>query len=252
MVHASNSWAWDLGVSDSEKEEFIIHLDKDGRKYYNAYYEWCEQLADAFTALKEAGVTVIYRPFVEMTNSSSDFWVQYCNTEAEYAAFKRVWRQTYDYMVKERGLYNVIWCLAPQFDGDMKEVYDNFYPGDEYVDVIGLTLYSYGTDSRTGSLEARLKNVTNADYIFSLGKPVGFSEIGVCYYNWDIGYTFSEENKYGDFENLIVKLKEAFAGKISFCSLWASTAGPFNPQNRNPEKFIQDEFFIGLDELMNS
>lgn len=246
MVHASNAWAWDLGATDAEKDEFMLHLDATNpdrnMTYYLAYRQWCEQLADALEELKDAGVTVIYRPFVEMTNSTTYFWVQYCNTPEEYAAFKRVWQQTYDYMVNTRGLTNLLWCFAPQFGGNPETIIENFYPGGEYVDIIGPTLYSTGTSIQR-SIEWMEQQGWDLNYYSTLGKPVGFSELGVQY--------DSTNDTAGDFMFLLSYLKEKFAGNISFCSLWASTAGPFNEQNLNAAEFIRDGFFVGLSEMLN-
>ena len=77
--------------------------------------------------LKDANIPVIWRPLHEA--SGGWFW---WGTDA--ASFKKLWIMVYDYF-KAEGLDNLIWVWTSQI-GD-----NDWYPGDEYVDVIGCDIY---------------------------------------------------------------------------------------------------------------
>ena len=49
--------------------------------------------------------------------------------------FKRLWRFTYDYLVKEQELNNLIWVWTAQTDDHA------WYPGDDVVDIVGRDCY---------------------------------------------------------------------------------------------------------------
>ncbi len=97
--------------------------------------------------LGERGVTVLWRPLHEA--NSGAFW--YCGRahgepglnwmDGEY--LKRLWRYIYNLYVNEMGLTNLIWVYAPNNHGTWSGVCDvnYYYPGDEYVDMVGIDWY---------------------------------------------------------------------------------------------------------------
>lgn len=266
MVFIQNNWAnqsiinkyGSLENYDAlDAKEFIVNFDAayTGEKIdgvYETYLSYREQWADAFQELKDAGVTVIFRPFVEMTNSLHRDC--YTNTEQGYQSFKNVWIQLHDYMENERGLDNIIWCFAPQAAGGAENGM-KFYPGYSYVDIIGMTLYSKGNEENSYNIKNELARWDYSGY-YNLEKPVGFSELGVApQYASSTDKTVTER---GDFSTLLYHLKNTvdkggnkFADKISFASLWTEEYGLFSDTNDGIEAFINDDFFIDLQELEN-
>lgn len=263
MVFVSNNWANDFiiakyGTLDAydalNKKQFIVNFDRDYSGLdkidgvYEVYLSYRAQWADALKELKDAGVTVIFRPFVEMTNPLHRDC--YTNTAQGYESFKNVWIQLHDYMENERGLDNIIWCFAPQAAGGSANGM-KFYPGDSFVDIIGLTLYSKGNEDNSLNIRNELARWDYSGY-YNLGKPVGFSELGVTSQVSSTDNTITEQ---GDFSTLLYHLKNTadiggnkFADHISFCSLWTEECGLFG-DNIGCEDFINDDFFIDLQEL---
>ncbi|MGN0493577.1 MAG: glycosyl hydrolase [Acutalibacteraceae bacterium] len=265
MVFVQNNWANDIisatyssldNYDALTEKQFIVNFDADytGEKIagvYETYLYYRSQWADAFEELKDAGVTVIFRPFVEMTNKLHRDC--YTNTAQGYKSFKNVWIQLHDYMEKERGLDNIIWCFAPQAGGGWSNQYGsggrNFYPGNDYVDIIGLTLYSNGDETYKYNFKNDIVNYSFQGY-YDTGKPVGFSELGVSPVTVD-GVTQS-----GDFKALLdnilntpLKDGKTFAGNISFASVWTEDYGLFGSNNVGQSYFINNDFFIDLQEL---
>ncbi len=65
------------------------------------------------------------------------------------AQFVAVWRHIHDLFVRE-GATNVIWVWSPNMASVHSPYFKPFYPGDAYVDWVGLDGYNDGTDLRAG------------------------------------------------------------------------------------------------------
>ncbi len=129
-----------------------------GTSEYNALIAGMDKGAAALKELQEADVPVIWRPFHEFDGA----WFWWGKGGAEN--FKKLWRFMYDRYTNEWGLNNLIWTLG--YSGDVKA---GWYPGDEYVDVIGADTYVNHTDSLV-SMYQRAASVSN--------KPVCLHENG--------------------------------------------------------------------------
>lgn len=129
-----------------------------GTDEYNKLIAGMDKGAKALKELQDAGVPVIWRPFHEFDGA----WFWWGKGGAEN--FKRLWQLMYDRYTNYWGLNNLIWNLG--YSGDVK---DGWYPGDEYVDIIGADTYVNHTDSLVNMY---LKTADVA------GKPVCLHENG--------------------------------------------------------------------------
>ncbi len=120
-------------------------------------YNWISQLEDYATVLQrfeDAGVPIFFRPFHE-TNGN---WFWFCGGSmvgSDIAArFRTLWEYVYKYFTYEKGLDNLIWIYSPNITDDEKATatYDvmKFYPGDDYVDIMGLDWYEGGKTPAEG------------------------------------------------------------------------------------------------------
>lgn len=107
-----------------------------GTSEYNALIAGMDKGAKALLELKEAGVPVIWRPFHEFDGK----WFWWGKGGAEN--FKKLWQIMYDRYTNHWGLDNLIWSLG--YCGDVNS---GWYPGDEYVDIIGADTYVNHTES---------------------------------------------------------------------------------------------------------
>ena len=85
-------------------------------------------IAEQLLCLQEAGVPVLWRPLHE----SSGGWFWWGAKGAE--PFKQLWIYLYNELTYTYGCNNLIWIWNAR--------YDDWYPGDEYVDVIGEDVYA--------------------------------------------------------------------------------------------------------------
>ncbi|MBE3100520.1 MAG: discoidin domain-containing protein [Acidobacteria bacterium] len=131
---------------------------KPGTKEHAALMEDLRKHADYLQKLADARVPVLWRPFHEIDGGW--FWWTDKEKPENTAA---LWRQMFDYLVKERKLHNLIWVYsAGVHPGGLKQKIrlDNpndprreptlddeiafrkrYYPGDPYVDVAGIDIY---------------------------------------------------------------------------------------------------------------
>lgn len=98
----------------------------EGTAEYNNLIAGMDKGAKALQELQKAGVPVIWRPFHEFDGK----WFWWGKGGAEN--FKKLWRIMYDRYTNYWGLDNLIWNLG--YCGDVNS---GWYPGDEYVDIIG-------------------------------------------------------------------------------------------------------------------
>ncbi|MDD2763522.1 MAG: glycosyl hydrolase [Opitutaceae bacterium] len=128
-----------------------------GTAMHQQWMQELDELAAGLQELREAGVVVLWRPFHEM-NGGWFWW-----GKKDPAIFIRVWRHMFDYFTKAKGLDNLLWVYAPNH-GDHTA---DYYPGDGYVDVVGLDVYTDFVDP---------EHVHGYAEVARLPKPFAFSE----------------------------------------------------------------------------
>lgn len=90
---------------------------------------------------EDAGVPVIWRPLHEAQGG----WFWWGAHGAEN--FKELWNVMYDRLTNYHGLNNLIWEFTSiGVNGDE----DQWYPGDDEVDIVGLDIYTQPTDNMSG------------------------------------------------------------------------------------------------------
>lgn len=94
---------------------------------YNTLLEGIDSIAKQLLILQDAGVPVLWRPLHEA--SGGWFWWGAAGAEP----YKELWKLLYEKLTYEYGCNNLIWLWNGQ-DAD-------WYPGDEYVDIIGVDIY---------------------------------------------------------------------------------------------------------------
>ncbi len=140
--------AWD--VSSDQAVRSIL----DGGENHGMFMEWLSRAADFLESLKGKDgkpVPVVFRPFHE--NNGNWFWWgdDLCTPEQ----YKELYSLTYDYMVGTRGLKDIVWAYSPN-SGFNRKQFESRYPGDGYVDIIGLDHYCFAPADTTISLQDRL------------------------------------------------------------------------------------------------
>lgn len=102
--------------------------------------QWLDRLADFLFSLKDSNgrlVPVIFRPWHEMTGD----WFWWGTKSCTPDQYKQLFVYTYRYL-KAKGLDNIVWCYSPGSSSkETEQRFMAYYPGDAYVDVIGVDIY---------------------------------------------------------------------------------------------------------------
>lgn len=131
-------WHWGIppygvGYPSSQKSIDMEELLTPGTALYQGLLENLDQTAKALSVLRDANITVLWRPLHEFDGA----WFWWGKGGAE--AFKKLWRLMYERFTHIHGLNNLIWVL-----GYSHEMHEGWYPGDAYVDCIGGDAYTEG------------------------------------------------------------------------------------------------------------
>ncbi|MFI9361375.1 glycoside hydrolase family 26 protein [Kitasatospora sp. NPDC053057] len=113
----------------------------DGTPEYRALITDLSYLADHLEYLAAHDVPVLLRPYHEMNvqDCSSRFWW----AGQKPADYQALWKITYKYLVETRGLHNLLFVWTPvSWDGAPGVDPWDYYPGAQYVDVVGVDDYS--------------------------------------------------------------------------------------------------------------
>ena len=111
---------------------------KEGTKEYE-YYQLCLKiLAGELTKLQDAGVPLIFRPLHEAEGGGGETGSWFWWGQKGSAVYKDIWKLTYKTLTEKYGLNNIIW----EWNGYDYSTSGDWYPGDEYVDLVAYDKYS--------------------------------------------------------------------------------------------------------------
>ncbi|SFL38726.1 glycoside hydrolase family 26 protein [Proteiniphilum acetatigenes] len=159
---------------DNSSNQVVKEILKEGSDTNVRFKIWLDRFADFALNLKGADgklIPVIFRPYHEHTQNWS-WWGRSCATQSE---FIDLWRFTVNYLRDIRGVHNLIYAISPQIDSVQGR--ENFlfrWPGDEYVDFLGMDAY-HGLNPVT--LTTNLNTLSKLSK--ELKKPCGITETGV-------------------------------------------------------------------------
>lgn len=131
-------WHWGIppygiGYPSSQGSVDLTELLTPGTALHKGFLDNLDVTANALKELCNAGIPVLWRPYHEFDGAW--FWWGKGGPEA----FKKLWRIMYERFTNLHKLNNLIWVL-----GYSHVKGEGWYPGDNYVDIIGADAYSEG------------------------------------------------------------------------------------------------------------
>ena len=178
-----------------------------------------DQMAKGLSELQKDNVVVLWRPFHEMNGD----WFWWGGKDP--IAFQRLWRQMFDYYTNVKKLDNLLWVYAPNHGAKTGA----YYPGDRFVDVVGLDAYTDFIDP---------SHIKGYPELAALPKPFGFTEFG----------PHGASNPPGDYDypRLLAGIDEHFP-RASFFLAWHGKWAL--SRNRNAKSLLEDPKVINRDTL---
>jgi mannan endo-1,4-beta-mannosidase len=110
-----------------------------GGEFHQSYIEKLDHMADLFSSLKSGEsdlIPLLFRPYHEMNGD----WFWWCRKSCTPEEYKALFQFTVDYLRKEKQLHNLIYVYSTDVFSTEEE-YLTYYPGDDYVDVLGFDDY---------------------------------------------------------------------------------------------------------------
>ena len=135
-----------------------------------------EYLREFARAAKEANVPILLRYASEMNGT----WTNYSQDPDKYI---EKWKLVHQVMEEEAPNVAMLWAVLSVPEGEI----DKFYPGDEYVDWVGVNIYNvkYHNNHKyePSAFEDPLDLLNYVYTKYSYNKPIQISEFGVTHYN---------------------------------------------------------------------
>ncbi|MEW7290694.1 glycoside hydrolase family 26 protein [Aquimarina sp. 2304DJ70-9] len=123
-----------------EKNSVVPKMLENG-EFRDLFLMFLERVATVFKKLKDADgkpIPVLFRPWHEM-NGDFFYWGEGFRTTAQYI---QLYRDTVKILSEDFDVHNVIYIYSPNWVSDPSEYLRN-YPGDEYVDMLGVDVYDF-------------------------------------------------------------------------------------------------------------
>jgi len=149
-----------------------------GGSNHNYFISKLDKVADVLNNLRGIDgklVPVIFRPFHEFDGS----WFWWGAAYATPDQYKQAYQFVVTYLRDTKNVHNVIYAFSPDNSYTSNVAYLSRYPGDAYVDVLGMDNYgdfSTGNASGTNLANAKLKMVS--DLAKAKVKIAAFTETG--------------------------------------------------------------------------
>jgi len=176
--HASNpandgSFYWE---QDSIK---VIPDILPGGVLHEKYKGYLKAIADVSSQFKdEKGdlIPVIFRPFQKIDGEWFWWGKGHCTREE----FISLWQFTVDYLKNDLNVHNFIYAFSPDCRFNTEAEYMDYYPGDDYVDMLGMDDYwDFRPDGNNDPSLAEMKLKIVAGVAAKKNKLAAFTETGL-------------------------------------------------------------------------
>lgn len=146
-----------------------------GGSSHDTYKTSLKQIADyAKTLIGADGklVPIIFRPFHEMDGDWFWWGKGHCTREQ----YKQLFQFTVNYLRDELQVHNFLYCWSPGGEYTNQDQYLTYYPGDEYVDILGTDNYGFNNSTSIAAIASKLKIIS--DYAKQKNKIAALTETG--------------------------------------------------------------------------
>lgn len=138
------------------------------------YEAWVKKLGDFIKSLKTGNgelIPIVFRPYHEMNGSWFWWGAQHCSVEEYKALFRDLVR-----LLGQNGVHNILYAYSPN-TLHKDEEYSLYYPGDAYVDMLGIDIYNHSGDR---IYTEKLKNdiAVMREFSQARNKPYALTETG--------------------------------------------------------------------------
>ena len=233
--------AWKNGTEKGDYTGYAFYSDKTAFDIKEALKEgtWqnqflmkdIEEVASYLKNLRDAGIPVIWRPLHEAAGnynlySDNGAWFWWGKGGAEPC--KQLWRLLYDQFTNVHGLNNLIWVWTVDATIGCEDQYDDWYPGDDVVDIVGVDIYENNTDAKTRQFQA-LVDVTKGKKLVTVSECGNIPDPDKCFAQGNAWSWFMVWCTYDENNNLALSNKD---WKLNTKTWWSTVMASKNVINR--------------------
>src|SRR5215203_162594 len=143
---------------------------------YKGILKMIGDFAHAATGKKGEVVPMIFRPYHEFDGD----WFWWGKAHSTKEEFISLWRFTVSYLKDSLKAHNFIYAFSPDNKFDTEVQLLDRYPGDEWVDMVGMDNYGdFGRDGKYNLAAGIRKLKIVSDYAKKAGKLAAFTETGL-------------------------------------------------------------------------
>jgi len=184
-----NTFSWHLREPYNEDSFYTADMTSDQKSTAfrsilpgGANNEWykkkLDKVASVVSNLKGSNgelIPIIFRPFHEFDGSWFWWGADFCTADE----YKKAYQFTVDYLKNTKGVHNILYAFSPDNSYTTETNYLSRYPGDKYVDIIGMDNYGdFNNQGQTGSDRANTKLKILSDYAKAKVKIAALTETG--------------------------------------------------------------------------
>ncbi len=162
-MRCSPAKIWHREIPDSVWNELVT----PGTELHQKWLQQLDHVAGYLKVLRDNNIPVLWRPYHEMNG----IWFWWGNKPGP-DGYQALWKGMYNRFVNHHQLNNLVWVWnanAPRdIPGDEAYPYEDFYPGNSYVDILAADVYH--RDYRKSHHDQLLE--------LGQGKPIALGEVG--------------------------------------------------------------------------
>lgn len=164
-------------MTDYQKQNALKSILPNGSNH-NWYKLKLDKAASVFgnlTGNDGKKIPIIFRPFHELDGNWFWWGSNYCTAEE----YKELWQFTVNYLRDTKGLHNIIYTFSPDASYNDSASYLQRFPGDTYVDILGMDNYvDFASQNNSGVAAANNKLKMISDLAISKNKIAALTETG--------------------------------------------------------------------------
>lgn len=184
-----NTFSWHIREPNKEDSFYAADMTEEQKTTAfksilpgGANHEWykkkLDKVASVFLKLKGSKgelIPVIFRPFHEFDGSWFWWGANFCSADE----YKAAYQFTVTYLRDTKGVHNILYAFSPDNSYSKSADYLSRYPGDKYVDVLGMDNYSdFNNQGQTGADKANAKLKIISDLAIKKVKIAALTETG--------------------------------------------------------------------------
>lgn len=150
-----------------------------GGAHHEAYKKDLRMAAEVFSSVKGKNGTlapIIFRPFHEQDGD----WFWWGKSHCTREEFIEIWQFTVNYLRDTLGVHNLLYAFTPDCTYTTEEEFLERYPGDHWVDMVGMDNYAdFGRDEKYNLPAALHKLKIASNFAKKSGKLVALTETGL-------------------------------------------------------------------------